>query len=124
MLNSILECWFLLVYFDLLMRFRGFTHLHQAVQSQKVAAILGDCESDGALCHAMDLACVFYFKTVLCLQRSAATTVLLRRYGFPADLVIGAQLIPFQSHAWVEIEHRVVNDKPYVVEMFQEMDRC
>jgi hypothetical protein len=72
----------------------------------------------------MDLACVFYFKRVLCLQRSAATTVLLRRHGWNAEMVIGVQLMPFQSHAWVEVQSRVVNDKPYVTEIFQVLDRC
>jgi transglutaminase superfamily protein len=40
---------------------------------------------------------------VLCLQRSAATTLLLRRHGWDAEMVIGAKLLPFQSHAWVEV---------------------
>lgn len=76
------------------------------------------------LCRAMDFACVFYFKQVLCLQRSAATTVLLRRYGVPAEMVIGAQLLPFKSHAWVEVEEIPVNDKPYMREIYQVLERC
>jgi len=72
----------------------------------------------------MDLACVFYFKRALCLQRSAATALLLKRFGWSAELVIGAQLLPFESHAWVEIDRRVVNDKPYITEIYQELERC
>jgi hypothetical protein len=72
----------------------------------------------------MDLACVFYFRQVLCLQRSSATAVLLRRHGLKAEMVIGARLFPFYSHAWVEIEERVVNDKKDFVRMFQVMERC
>jgi hypothetical protein len=72
----------------------------------------------------MDLACVFYPKSVLCLQRSAATTLLLRRHGIRAELVIGAQMLPFKSHAWVEVEGTVVNDKPYMREIYQVLERC
>lgn len=72
----------------------------------------------------MDLACVFYFKHVVCLQRSAATTILLRRYGWDAELVIGTQMMPARFHAWVEIGDSVVNDKPYVAQIFQVLERC
>jgi hypothetical protein len=76
------------------------------------------------LCRAMDLACVFYVKRVLCLQRSAATTLLFRHYGHKAEMVIGAQLYPFRSHAWVEIDGAVANDKPYMLDIYQVLDRC
>ena len=72
----------------------------------------------------MDLALIWYWKKVLCLQRSAAATCLLRRYGVQAHLVMGAQQMPFRAHAWVEVDGRVVNDKPYTPEMFAVIDRC
>src|ERR1700756_3994218 len=43
------------------------------------------------VCEAVDLACVFYWKEVLCLQRSAATTCLPRRNSGPAHLSLGAE---------------------------------
>jgi prolyl oligopeptidase len=76
------------------------------------------------ICQAVDVACVLYFKRVLCLQRSGATTMLLRSYGFPADLVIGARIVPFRSHAWVEINRIVVNDKSYIPGVYRELERC
>jgi hypothetical protein len=76
------------------------------------------------LCHAVDLACVFYFKTVLCLQRSTVTTLLLRQCGHKAEMVIGAQMFPFKSHAWVEIDGAVVNDKPYMLDIYKVLERC
>lgn len=121
-MKLLIESWLLLFYFDCLMRFRGFQRVHVGVRHQKVGDVRTEQSAD--LCHAADLACVFYFKPVLCLQRSAATAVLLRRHGWAADLVIGAQMLPFQSHAWVEIDGRVVNDKPYITEMFQVLERC
>lgn len=123
-LRSVIESWLLLLYFDWLMRFRGFHRVHSVVRERKVRIATRTELSPVSLCHGIDLACVFYFKRVLCLQRSAATTVLLRRHGWKAEMVIGAQLLPFQSHAWVEIDGCVVNDKPYMAEMFQVLERC
>jgi hypothetical protein len=119
----VIESWLLLLYFDCLMRFRGFDRIHAVVREQSIQPALVRTESV-LLCRAVDFACVFYFKRALCLQRSAATSALLRRHGWPAKMVIGAQLVPFQSHAWVEIEGSVVNDKPYIREIFQPLERC
>lgn len=119
-----IESWLLLLYFDCVMRFRGFERLHRTVRSQKMRIDPETRTRATTLCHAIDLACVFYVKRVLCLQRSAATAVLLRRHGWDAEMVIGAQLLPFQSHAWVEVAGLVVNDKPYITEMFQVLERC
>jgi hypothetical protein len=124
MTKRILESLFLLLYLDYLMRFRGFQALHSAVRAQTVSPVPTRVDDDRALSRAVDLACVLYFKPVRCLQRSCAAALLLRRYGWPASMVIGAQLLPFQSHAWVEIDGRVVNDKPYVHQMFQILERC
>ncbi len=76
------------------------------------------------ICAAVDMACIWYWKEVLCLQRSAATACLLKRYGIAAQMVIGAQQMPFRAHAWVEVDGRVVNDKPYTPEMYAVLDRC
>jgi hypothetical protein len=76
------------------------------------------------ICAAMDMACIWYWKEALCLQRSAATTCLLKAYGVPAQMVIGAQQLPFRSHAWVEVDGCVVNDKSYVSEVYAVLDRC
>lgn len=76
------------------------------------------------ICEAVDVACIWYWKEVLCLQRSAVTACLLRRHGLPAELVIGARQMPFLAHAWVEIGGLVVNDKSYMHEMYAVLDRC
>ena len=76
------------------------------------------------ICSAVDLACIWYWKEALCLQRSAATSCLLKSHGIFAQMVIGAQQLPFKAHAWVEVDGRVVNDKPYVPEMYTVLDRC
>ena len=71
-----------------------------------------------------EIAAVDTFVAALCQQRSAATACLLRKCGVPAQLVIGAQQMPFKAHAWVEVDGRVVNDKPYTPEMYGVLDRC
>jgi hypothetical protein len=32
-------------------------------------------------------------------------------------------MFPFRSHAWVEIDGVVVNDKPYMLDIYQILDR-
>ena len=76
------------------------------------------------ICAAVDMACIWYWKEALCLQRSAATACFLKRFGIPAQLVIGTQQLPFKAHAWVEVDGRVVNDKPYTPEIYAAIDRC
>ena len=119
-----IESWLLLLRIDLAMRFRGFAATYTLIRRQGVhLPPRHPFPSAEELCRAVDFACVFYFKQVLCLQRSAATAMLLRRRGWKADLVIGAQMMPFQSHAWVELDGQVVNDKPYVREIYRILDR-
>lgn len=123
MKRLVVESWLLLLYFECLMWIRGFERVHRAVREQPVNVAAKHTES-GMLSRAADFACVFYFKRVMCLQRSAATAVLLRRHGWNAEMVIGMQLLPIQSHAWVEVDGHVANDKPYVNEIFHVLERC
>ena len=120
-----IESWGLLLFFEFVMWIGDFKKLHEIVRKQTVCpASRSNSPTIEAQCLSVDYACVLYFKQVLCLQRSAATTLLLRRHGFDAQMVIGAQLVPFKSHAWVEIDGTVVNDKPYMLEIYQELERC
>lgn len=123
MKRRIVESWLLLLYFDYLMRFRGFGRLHSVVCEQNAQPVAAQKDSCTDLCHSIDLACVFYFKRVLCLQRSAAAVILLRRHGWNAEMVIGAQLLPPEFHAWVEVSGCVANDKPYIAEIFPVLER-
>ena len=125
MKRLVLESWLLLLCFEWIMRFHEFRELHRTVREAPVRPTPNaELLPKERLCGAMDYACVFYFKRVLCLQRSAATTLLLRRHGWSAEMVIGAQMLPFKSHAWCEINGVVVNDKPYMPEIYQVLERC
>lgn len=112
-----------LLIFDFYLSRRRFHSLNEMVRQYRVrhrAKHLGVSE----ICAALDLACIWYWKPVLCLQRSAATTCLLRSYGIPARMVLAAQTLPFKAHAWVEVDEVVVSDKPYMREIYQVLDLC
>jgi hypothetical protein len=125
MKRHVIASWCFLLYFDFIIRFRGFDHLHRVVRRQAVRSRSSERKpTKDQLCHSVDLACVLFYRRVLCLQRSAATTVLLRRHGWPAEMVLGARVLPFKSHAWVESEGSIVNDKPYMLDLYQVLGRC
>jgi Transglutaminase-like superfamily len=123
-ISLLIRSYMLLIRIDFMMKARSLQSIHRLLRRQRL------CFRDenkayqiDTLCRTIDLACVLYIKPVLCLQRSAATTLLLRRYGWPAEMVIGAQVLPFKSHAWVEVDGSVVNDQPYVREIFRVLER-
>lgn len=123
--HFILKSYLLLLRIEWLLQFRSLQSIHDLVASRRVdeAKKVGERTSI-AICRAVDLACVFYPKQVFCLQRSAVTVLLLRRYGVRAEMVIGAQILPFKSHAWAEVDGIVVNDKPYMPEIYRPLERC
>ncbi len=120
----IVEAYLGLIRFDLCLARQDFESLYQKVRNSPTSKTPYTPGSIELICGAVDMACIWYCKEVLCLQRSAATACLLRKYGVPAYLVIGAQQMPFKAHAWVEVDGRVVNDKQYVPEMYGILTRC
>ena len=113
-----------LVMMDLLVRKHGFPGLYQRLASWPVlAGRRRDSARVGEICSAVDRAAALYFKRAWCLQRSATATFLLRRAGFPAEMVIGVQTMPFAAHAWVELAGEVANDRPGVREIYDVIER-
>jgi hypothetical protein len=119
----VLRAYLELIRVDLQLMMRGFPAVHSRVRNFRCRSTSRGVDED-KICRSVDIACVFYFKEVLCLQRSAATTCLLRGSGAPAQMVIGVQQWPFRAHAWVEVEGRIVNDKPYVREIYGVLESC
>ena len=124
MIWLVIRSWLLLIRIAILLRSEGLAGVQRALRKQKVRQHATSVGSEVAVCRAVDIASVFYLKPVLCLQRSAVASIMLRRCGHGAEMVIGAQVCPLKSHAWVEIGHVVVNDKPYMREIYREMVRC
>jgi len=96
--------------YELVNRVFGYGLVHRQMVRQGVPAREHSPETVTLVCEAVSLAACFYWKPVLCLQRSVATARLLRKCGIPGHLVIGYRPSPFFSHAWVEVDNRVVND--------------
>jgi transglutaminase superfamily protein len=120
----VLKAYLKLIYFDFYLARGDFAALYNQVRKHPISSKPARLDAVEQICSAVDMACIWYWKEALCLQRSAATACLLKRYGVPAQLVIGAQQMPFKAHAWVEVHGRVVNDKSYTPEMYAVLDRC
>ena len=120
----ILKAYLQLIHFDLYLARGNFAALYDKVRKYPVGQQTPTPVTVECICSAVDMACIWYWKEALCLQRSAATACLLKKHGVPAQMVIGAQHMPFKAHAWVEVDNRVVNDKPYTPEMYAVLDRC
>jgi hypothetical protein len=120
----VLKAYLKLIHFDLYLARDNFAALYGKVRNYPVGAQAAAEDAIERVCSAVDMACIWYWKEALCLQRSAATACLLKQYGVSAELVIGARQMPFKAHAWVEVDGRVVNDKPYTPEMYAVLDRC
>jgi hypothetical protein len=119
-----LKAYFKLIIFDLYLAHGNFEALYDRVRLYPCKNRTLSVDAVEKICAAVDMACIWYWKEAVCLQRSAATACLLRQHGVRAQMVIGAQQIPFKAHAWVEVGGRVVNDKPYMPAMYVVLDRC
>ena len=124
MVFLVLQAYLRLIQFDSYLARGDFEALYNKVRNFPIGKKPASLNSVERVCSAVDMACIWYWKEALCLQRSAATACLLKRHGVPAQLVIGAQQMPFKAHAWVEVDGCVVNDKPYTPEMYAVLDRC
>jgi hypothetical protein len=120
----VLKASFHLVCFDLLLADGKFLKLYDKVRNYPTEEHAGIPNTIERIYDAINLASILYWKEIFCLQRSAATTCLLRDHGVPAQMVIGAQHLPFKAHAWVEVKDRVVSDKPYMHDIYAVLDRC
>jgi hypothetical protein len=120
----VLKAYLRLIQFDFYLARGDFASLYDEVRKYPVGKTTPAPDAVKRIRSAVDMACIWYWKEALCLQRSAATCCLLKGHGIFAQLVIGAQRMPFKAHAWVEVDGRVVNDKSYVPEMYAVLDRC
>jgi hypothetical protein len=120
----VLRAYLRLIQFDVYLARGNFKALYDKVRRYPIRQIPVPANAVEQTCTAVDMASIWYWKEVLCLQRSAATACLLKRCGVPAQMMIGAQQMPFRAHAWVEVDGRVVNDKPYMREMYALLDQC
>jgi hypothetical protein len=98
--------------------------LHQRIRSFQPGATKPSAEATNLVTHALDVACAFYPKQALCLQRSSVLVGMLRKRGVAAKMVIGAQKLPFKAHAWVEVDGEIVNDRLASRDKFLVLEVC
>jgi hypothetical protein len=94
--------------YEVVLSLLGSGSILSQLKRQSVTARAASAELEKAICDAVLLATCFYWKPVLCLQRAVCTVRVLRRHGIQARLVIGYRPSPFFSHAWVEVDGRVI----------------
>ena len=94
--------------YEVVLSLLGSGRILSQLKRQSISIQSGSAELEKTICDAVLLATCFYWKPVLCLQRAVCTVRLLRRNGIHARLVIGYRPSPFFSHAWVEVEGRVL----------------
>jgi len=120
----ILEAYVALVAHDLFMARRSLAELRDTIKSAPIRPMAVSDAASSRISHALDIACAFYPKQTLCLQRSAVLVRLLRRHGLRAKMIIGAQKLPFKAHAWVEIDGVIVGDRTASREKFLVLEVC
>jgi hypothetical protein len=114
-----LRALFWLFAYAFFLRTGGFQRIRRIVQLAPYASRTArdrkfESEMCRQVCTAVDRAQVFLFSQAMCLQRSIVITRLLVMQGVNAETVIAAHLMPFKSHAWVEVNGEVVSDSPNV----------
>ena len=110
--------------YDLVNATFGFQRIHRQVARCRVASRPRQPGLEAMVCEAVSLAACFYWKPAFCLQRSVVTTLLLRKNGIHARLVIGYRPEPFFSHAWVEVDGCAVNERSNVQARYSVWERC
>jgi len=112
-----------LLLFDLLRLCHSFNKLHRFVTAWRVASQTAPSDMVSRVSSAVNRACIWYPKRVLCLQRSAVTTCLLRSCGVSATMVIGVQSLPFKAHAWSEVNGNPINERREVQRFYTVLER-
>jgi Transglutaminase-like superfamily len=112
----------MLVTWDWRIKTHSFERLYGSLGSYPIAAEKLPDAAISEIEDAVQFVSIWYWKRVLCLQRSCCLFWMLRDAGKPARLQIGAQHWPPRTHAWVNVEGRIVGDLPHKVQPFRLLD--
>ena len=123
-LFRLVEAYLRLIAHDVFMSSSDLAALHRQIKGFSLRDAKPHNQETELVCHALDVACAFYPKQALCLQRSSVLVRMLRRRGVQAHMVIGAQKLPFKAHAWVEVDGKIVNDRLASREKFLILEVC
>jgi len=73
MLFLVLKAYLKLIHFDFYLARGNFAALYDKVRNYPIGAKVPAANAVERICSAVDMACIWYWKEALCLQRSAAT---------------------------------------------------
>jgi hypothetical protein len=90
---------------------KGVINLLQKQASQTKKWETPKIDSLNNLMLALDRACQYYPRKVVCLAWASTFAYLCLKRGWFVQFVIGVQLHPFLAHAWVEREGEVIGDR-------------
>jgi hypothetical protein len=113
-----------LLAYDVLGLGGNFERMYSCVRNWAVSPRVHRVDTVDRVCDAVRYACVLYPKHVRCLQISAVTTCLLRTCGVSAQMVIGAQILPFKGHAWTEVNGHPIHERRDVQRIYSVWERC
>jgi hypothetical protein len=122
----LLAAWVIVLCVDLIGSACGFWNLYRVVRLMPIRSRRRwryEARSE-SLCEAVGAASVYYIRRVHCLQKAAAAVCLLRAHGIPAELVVGIHRLPFEAHAWVEVNRQIVMNDRQGLELYQTIARC
>ena len=104
--------------YDTLMKVLGFHRISQILTRRLVKRTVNAVQTL-QVCAAIERARIWYPKEIKCMQHSAAIAYLLARCGLNPRLAIAGRSMPFQSHAWVELDGIVINDTQRVQQFYK-----
>ena|SRR5215467_67628 len=113
-----------LIAYDLVLLVGKFKTVRRLTGRWKVVNRTAPIGLTDQIARAINLACIWYPRQVLCLQRASVTVCMLRSHGIPAQMVLGAQKTPFKAHAWTEVNNRAINERSDVQARYQVWERC
>jgi hypothetical protein len=115
---------FMLLAYDIFSVLCRFQTICSMVRGWKVQIKTNRSDVIDRVCVAVNYASVWYPKQALCLQRSFVTTYLLRKHGVAAQMILGAQKLPFKAHTWVEVNGQAINERSNVKATYAVWDKC
>lgn len=95
---------------DIVLKLGKIAGIRRLVRGIPTKRILSRTANVDHIIRIFNVAALSYVRSVMCIQRSAALTCLLRLHGIPASFIIGCRTMPFLAHAWVEVEGQPINE--------------
>jgi hypothetical protein len=120
-----IEAYFLLIVVDTGLRWLGFHGLFTELARASGSSSSPPSNTDQIewLSDISLSAFRWYRPHVACMHRAFSIYLLLRRHGIPAELCLGVEHRPFESHAWAEHHGKVLGDSQAFCKTFRVIAR-